>query len=169
MNEPLADVFRHNLWANLRLLEACAGLPEEHLDASVPGTYGAVRDTLQHMLASEARYVMQFTKEEPPDALSEDAPFPGVQRLLESARASGEALVRIAAETAAGAVLHGKYRGQDYEMNATVLLTQAINHATEHRAHVVSTLSTRGIESPRLDALAWWLESGGKLSGTRDA
>jgi uncharacterized damage-inducible protein DinB len=48
MTTGLPDFFTYNLWANLRLLDACA-----HLDATTRGTFGSVRETLMHLFASE--------------------------------------------------------------------------------------------------------------------
>ena len=33
----LAELFRHNLWANLTLIDLCATLPDEILETNVPG------------------------------------------------------------------------------------------------------------------------------------
>jgi uncharacterized damage-inducible protein DinB len=38
--DTLTTLFRHNLWANLRLLEQCAGLTDDQLKATAAGTYG---------------------------------------------------------------------------------------------------------------------------------
>ena len=51
--DPLTTLFRHHLWANLRLLERCAELTGEHLDATLLGTFGSIRDTLQHIVLAE--------------------------------------------------------------------------------------------------------------------
>ena len=50
MASLLVTFYEHNTWANLRLLDFCAGLSDEHLDASAPGTLGRVRDTLVHIV-----------------------------------------------------------------------------------------------------------------------
>ena len=48
---PLLVMFcEHNTRANLRLLDFCARLSDEQLDASAPGTFGRVRDTLVHIV-----------------------------------------------------------------------------------------------------------------------
>jgi len=152
----IADVFRHNLWANLRLLDACAALGPDKLAASAPGTYGAVSDTLVHMLASEGRYLREFTRRDPEQPLVEGMGFPGCASLQEHARASGGALIGLAERTRSSRLLRGTYRGQPYVMRAGILLVQAVNHATEHRSHVVSILNQRGVETPRLDAIAYF-------------
>jgi uncharacterized damage-inducible protein DinB len=54
--EPLTTLLSHNLWANLRLLERCAELTDEQLDATLLGTFGYIRDTLQHIVLAEQNY-----------------------------------------------------------------------------------------------------------------
>ena len=46
----LVTLCEHNTGTNLRLLDFCAGLSDEQLDASAPGTFGRVRDTLVHIV-----------------------------------------------------------------------------------------------------------------------
>ena len=57
MTTGLPDFFKYNLWANLRLLDACAHLSDAQLDATKRGTSGSVRETLIHMLAAEEGYI----------------------------------------------------------------------------------------------------------------
>ncbi|MEX0684319.1 MAG: DinB family protein [Dehalococcoidia bacterium] len=163
MSQILADLFWHNLWANLRLLDVCASLDEEHLSASAPGTYGAVRDTFQHLLSSEGRYVVTFPGDRPEPALNEGQPFPGFPTLRERSVASGEALISLAESTPDSQRLTGEWRGQPYDIPASVMFTQAINHATEHRAHIVSILSQRGVLTPRLDAIGYQIATAGSI------
>ena len=146
MASTIGDLFRHNLWANLRLPDACAGLSEDDLAATAPGTYGAVRDTLTHLVASEARYAGEFTGK-PPETGPEELPFAGFDAIRASASASGEALIEIAEHTQPLDILRGTY------------LIQAVNHATEHRAHIVTILSQRGVKTPGLDGIAYATEA----------
>ena len=52
--DTLTTLFNHNLWANLRLLEQCAKLTSEQLDATLSGGYGSIHalgsasDIIQH-------------------------------------------------------------------------------------------------------------------------
>ncbi len=57
MDSTLVEIFRHNLWSNLRLLDACANLTPAQLAATSPGTYGRLQDTLIHILRAEEWYV----------------------------------------------------------------------------------------------------------------
>lgn len=156
MVSTIVDLFKHNLWANLLMLDACASLSNEDLAATCEGTYGPLADTLTHMLASEERYVIAWTPAEA--TIGEDMPFPGFVTLRKSAEASGNALIDIASKATADDILRGTYRDTPYEMRAALLLGQAINHATEHRAHVATIMSQRGLTPPRMDVLGLWMD-----------
>ncbi len=155
MNEALAELYKHNLWANLHLLDACATLTDAQLDASAPGTYGSVRDTISHLVGAERRYVERLKEQEPDDTVHESKGFPGLDVLRESIRRSGEALVDIAEQFDPNQVLRGTWRGEQYELRAVIVMLQVINHATEHRTHIVGILNQNGIETPDMDAWAY--------------
>ncbi len=56
-NPILTELFHHNLWANLNLIDLCATLPENVLETNVPGTFGTVRETLGHLAGTEEGYL----------------------------------------------------------------------------------------------------------------
>lgn len=158
MSTPLEDLFRHNLWANLQILDICATLTDEQLDAVVTGTFGSIRDTLNHMISSEAAYAARLMGQRPTlDASS----LSGFDDLKAAAKQSGEALRTIAAGNPATEVL--KYRsmgGDPVETTNAVLLVQSINHATEHRDQINSVLTHLNVETKELDGWAYGMESG---------
>ena len=155
MATALAYLFEHHVWANLRLVDALAGLDAALLRASAEGTYGAVDDTLQHLVISEERYVLTANDVSlgPPSPLGA---FPGFDDIRGRLARSGEALIEIAGRADPAQLLHVVRGGQTFEMGIMVPLTQAINHATEHRAHIVTALSTRGVAPVALDAWTYW-------------
>ena len=63
--DTLTTLFHHNLWANLRLLELCAALSSEQLDATISGAYGTIRDTLEHIIQGETFYPTLLTGSHP--------------------------------------------------------------------------------------------------------
>jgi uncharacterized damage-inducible protein DinB len=144
----LAAMFDHNRWANERLLEACRGLTAEQLATIVEGTYGALGETLAHIASGEVFYVTLLTGWKPATAWQQDDPFPGIEPLLEVVRDAG---ARLAA--AAASIPHDQPIEHDPgDLHpASLILVQAINHATEHRAHVTTTLTQLGIEPPVID------------------
>jgi uncharacterized damage-inducible protein DinB len=151
----LPEFFKHNRWANLLLLDACVSLTEEQLGAAVPGTYGPLGATLTHLVAAEESYLARLAQAERPDRAWADGPFPGVAALRERAGRSGAALIAAARQETAGRILRGTWRGEPYALPVAIVLLQAINHATEHRAHVATILSQLGIVPPDLDGWAY--------------
>jgi uncharacterized damage-inducible protein DinB len=151
MNAMLAEMFRHNLWANLRLIDACVALPESVLEAHVPGTYGTVRETIGHLAGTEEGYLAMLTGALAPGALPRDATAtPDLATLREHAlragqqldlatvrdhlRASGKGLIAYAASVEGDPTVQVAWPDQVYELPASLVLAQAINHATEHRS-----------------------------------
>src|SRR5437660_1324043 len=61
--DALVEMFRFKTWATLRLIEYCEGLADEHLDATTPGTYGTIRETLRHMVDAEEGYFSILTRD----------------------------------------------------------------------------------------------------------
>ncbi len=152
MNEPLAEMLRQNTWANLGLLDACAGLTPDQLDATVPGTRGTIRETLLHIVGGEARYCSILTGHLPEPTLNERSPWEGVEPLRAAARAAGEVLIAYAAGLDEDREIHVVTPpGREFHGFATVILVQTMNHGTEHRSQVKVVLSQLGIEPPELD------------------
>src|SRR5215212_9669947 len=92
----LAELFHHNLWANLTLIDFCATLPDEVLGTNVSGTFGGIRETLTHVVGAEGRYhsALDGGPERRNPTLEETAP--DLATLREQARQSGEGFIAYA-------------------------------------------------------------------------
>lgn len=157
--DTLTTLFRHNRWANQRLLEYCAELTEEQLNASIVGTYGSIRDTLQHMTTAERSYFARISTGRP-FRRPADAPPLTIAEMQESMQASGTGLIEWAPKVrVADAVAVEWHDGALREVPKSVILTQAINHATEHRAQVMATLTHLGVQPPDLDGWSFFGEA----------
>lgn len=148
----LSDLFRHNRWANLTLLEACAKLNDDQLSVRVPGTYGSTAATLMHLAGAERRYVQALRREER-TAMPET--FEGVEWLRAQLSSSGDDLTALADTIEAAEAFDREVDGAPWRIENRVVLVQAINHATEHRAHIMTTLSTLEVEPIDIDGWAW--------------
>lgn len=147
MTTTLAEIFRHNRWANEQLLEACRDLTDEQRAASVEGTYGELGYTLVHLVRSESYYLRRLTGWEPPVSWEIPGPWPGIDVLLERSRFTGDRLVEVADGLDPDATLPI----DDDLVPTSVVLVQVINHATEHRAQAATILTQLGIEPPPMD------------------
>jgi uncharacterized damage-inducible protein DinB len=148
MGSILVEMFKHNVWANDVLMEACAALSDEQLDARVDGTYGNIGDTLAHIAGAQERYVAGLTGGQW-QRLEEEGL--ALREVRERLRQSSQALIDFAGQHTEDTVIHGVRRGEPFALLASVFLTQAINHATEHRAQIATTLTQIGITPPVMD------------------
>ena len=151
MADLFSELFKHSLWANLRLLDVCERLDDAQLERTVVGTYGSIRDTWVHLVAAEGRYVALLSDRQPDQSFGERTGFTTWEDLRERARHSGEGLITIASDFDAARVLRGIRSGEAYALPAIVPMIQAINHATEHRVHIAAILTQLGVEPPTLD------------------
>lgn len=155
MPDLMTDFIRQNEWANLALIEACHGLTDEQLDATVDGTYGSIRRTWRHIVGAEGGYATQLGNE-PVARLRNDDPWPGWDRLAEFASHAADALE--GAIEPSDRAIH--FEDDDEDVDAAVILIQAFQHGTDHRSQICTILTTLGIEPPDIDSWSWGLATG---------
>lgn len=155
----LETLFRHNLWANLQLLEVCSTLNDEQLASSITGVYGSIGDTLRHMVRAERSYFSRISTGQAFRSPENEPPFT-FEQMAESLRRTGEGLIKWAPEVQAMDRVEidwddGKTQ-KTVHVPKALILTQAINHATEHRAQIMAMLTQLGIEPPSLDGWTYF-------------
>ncbi|HEY3342795.1 MAG TPA: DinB family protein [Anaerolineae bacterium] len=140
----------YNYWANLELLKACEGLSEAQLQTSAPGTFGTIRDTLAHLIRSEAYFLFLLTGREVPSPYGQkDSPsVADIRRYVETV---GPILADVMIHTNLDDTVREKDNGQVYTYKAVVVLIQVINHGVEHRTNVTTILAQLGVETPGID------------------
>ncbi len=161
MEHGLHDLARHNAWATSQVLNYCRGLDEPTLDATVPGTYGTILETLRHIIDAEASYLFRLTGAWSAHPWRGDDAV-GLDVLAERAAV----LATTWEQFLAGAVdteRLGEARGRTSEVYAVrvgVFITQALHHANEHRAHICTILGALGHEPPDVSAWGYALATG---------
>jgi len=155
--DTLTTLFSHHLWANLRLLEQCAALTDEQLGATAPGAFDSIHDTLQHIVTAEQSYFSRIStgqsygrpKDTPPMTISE---------MMAALRTTGTGLFEWAPKVKANDTVLLDWAGTPREVPKTIILTQVINHATEHREQVKTILTQLGVEPPNLQSWQYFDE-----------
>ena len=156
--DTLAAFFSHHLWANLQLLQACAELTPEQLQATVSGGFGSIQATLEHIVTAEQSYFSRISTGQMyrhPD----NASTLTIADMMEALQKTGTGLTDWAAKVQAEDTVEIDWDGTMRDVPKTILLTQAINHATEHRAQIMTILTQLGIEPPSLDAWTYFDET----------
>ncbi len=144
----LEELFEHNNWANIQIIQACSDLSDEQLDAEPQSvTKGTIRRTLVHLVSSQQSYLRTLTLplEERLDAITVD-----FAELQESTSKSGEGLLALVKDESKFPKTRLQTR-DEYFVEPWVVMLQVINHATEHREQIKSMLSALGATSPNID------------------
>lgn len=144
----LAKLFEHNNWANQQIVEACAALTDEQLDAPPQSaTEGSIRNTLLHLVSAQYGYLRLLTLpvEERRERVTVE--FAHVEK---SIRESGERLLELARDASKFPTTRLQTR-DGYWVEPWVIMVQIINHATEHREQIKSMLTALGITPPSID------------------
>jgi uncharacterized damage-inducible protein DinB len=165
MTRPLlADAFDHHVWATLRVIDACRPLNEDQLASTVPGTYGSILDTMRHLVGADAGYLFAMTGGRFP-TIEED----GMDLLaLQSAMAGHETAwgdVITASHDPDLMVVRHRDDGSESHAPLGIRLAQALDHGTDHRSQICTSLTALGIEPPEIDAWTF-ADQAGRLSET---
>ena len=140
----VTDLYLQNEWANLRLIEVCRALSDEQLEATAPGAFGSIRETLMHLVGAEAGNVRRLGGESPRELRSRGGAWPGFDAVEEVVRASAAALIERAHAVGGATIVVQEAPGVRVEIEANVLLVQVINHSTEHRSQICTILTVLG-------------------------
>lgn len=163
----MEKILKHMAWANQEIIGKITELPIEALDAYAVNPEWTVGTIVRHIASASNWYVWRlldreaFTAEEKTywDARlkDDDEESPKMQDLnhvLEVLRSSDVLLLE--QSRFPDADVPREFRGEQHVFKRSTILSQAVHHATEHRAQAVSALELRGFGSIILDDYDVW-------------
>lgn len=163
----LTTLFKHNAWANLQLLDFCARLSNEQLDATTIGGFGSIRDTLFHIVRAEVSYVSRVNGKLPEKPLS-PGQFPGFEILKDATRWASDELLLLALSAREDTSVQERAPRPPVKYRLASLIVQAITHSTEHRTQIAAIITQLGMEPP--DMSGWkYMKEIGELQEAEDA
>lgn len=153
MTLTLDRMLKHMAWVNQKVYAAAATLPDEAFGAYIVNPEWTAGRILQHIVGGADWYQYCLTKKEwsdiPKPAKGSDVP--GLAKLLAqfdetiiNEAAKGEATVTFKTE-----------KGETSNLRSTII-SQAIHHATEHRAQLIDALEYKGFKIINLDDIDLW-------------
>lgn len=150
--EQMRLLFRYNEWANVRLLEAAAGLSDAELEQEIQPALAGVRPILTHVLGTQLHWLSLW------QGLTDDRnPEMGIAELRAAFdRCHGRLAELIASLTEPGLARREKWWarwGVDDELDCASTMLQVVNHGTQHRAEIAVILTALGHSPGDLDIL----------------
>lgn len=160
-NIVLQTLFKHNTWANLKLLNFCETLSDEQVRSTAVGTYGSILGTLVHIIGGEISYVERTNGHVPPTPLVEGV-LPDFSTLKEMTQWANDELLRLAQSAQAETLVEERSDEDKVVIRYPLasLIMQEINHATEHRQQISTILTQLGLEPPDMTGWTYMEETG---------
>lgn len=160
-------LLKHMAWANNQIFSKVAALDDEALDAYAVNPEWTVREITRHIASSatwygwrlldkslwseddHAQWQQKLDETEIPAATTKDF------QIIIDRLAAADAVLFAAAQLPEGTVVR-EWEGKTIIRARSTIISQAIHHATEHRAQLVSALEARGFTTINLDDFDLW-------------
>lgn len=162
MQPLLVEAFRYNKWANLHLLDVCAGFTDQQLAMTAPGTYGTIASTFFHLLAAEQRYIKRLGGSEA--RINERGAFPGLVALRAEAVRSGDELIEIVPRITPDEAHETTFQDGRFLLHSGVVVLQALHHGNDHRTHICTILGHNGMTYGDMDVWAYGEATGASVA-----
>ena len=153
-DNQLLDLIEYNRWANYQLFAMVERASADGLEASQPGMYGSVLQTLTHLVSVERNFLRRIRGEER-QRLS-DLDVVALRALFEPLGPSYAAALN--SETDLQRPVFIPWLDDGVNIRVTDAIIQPITHSIQHRADIIGALSRAGMEAPEMDYVHWVLE-----------
>jgi len=149
--EPtMVELFQYNHWANQELMAICMGLSDEMTTASIPGSYGSLRETFAHILKAEISFMKRIHGIYPePDFRWEDNPSFSQMAAYEATL--NNALLDTLQNVPTTQNVHEEGDGWTFDYQARLIFMSVVYHGIAHRTDITTVLNDKGINLPELD------------------
>ena len=155
---------RYNAWANARLYDACAQLPEAEYMKERPAFFRSLHGTLNHILVGDRIWVARIERKPSPKVTLDQILYGDLVALRVARIAEDEHLVNVVSEISVRALDQPlAYTTTEGTRQKTVLrfvLAHLFNHQTHHRGQAHGLLSQTAVKPPPLD-LIYYLRTAG--------
>jgi uncharacterized damage-inducible protein DinB len=159
--ELLRTLFQYNLWADLRLLDACSSLTSEQFTRNLGSSFGSVRDTLTHLYGAEWVWNERIQGRSP-TALVSSAAFPDFatvrSKLEEMDRYYIDYVSKLTPLDLEQVMHYKSFAGDPFSNPLWQSLHQLTNHASYHRGQVVTLLRQLGVKPVSTDLIGFYRE-----------
>jgi uncharacterized damage-inducible protein DinB len=153
MTLNLERALKHMSWANQEVYKLIIALPDEALDAYATDPEWNVGEILRHIASSSGGYGARL-KGLDAEVLVRPTTMQELQVIAKKLLSNDAELLQLAnVEDEKIAVTR---EGKTTHWMCSTIVTQAIHHATEHRAQAVSALEAKGFKAVDLDEFDVW-------------
>ena len=158
MHRYFKRMARYNQWANKRLYDACAGLPDADRKQDRKAFFGTIHGTLNHILVGDRIWLSRIVPWDEPLVVKLDSELYADFDELRREREKQDAYIidfvdGLSEGKIAGDVSYATTSGDPNVMQLGLILQHFFNHQTHHRGQLHDMLSQVSVAPPPLDLL----------------
>lgn len=146
MRSALEEIVGYVGWATAAVIDACRALTPAQLDAPVAGGFGSIRETLTHVVGSDAAYLARLAPSFERPA-TDPVELDDLAAEMERHRAPWREVVREGLDPDRITVTERR-DGTFFQATVGIRILQVVQHATDHLSQVNTALTLHGIEAP---------------------
>ncbi len=160
MTIELNRLLAHMAWANQKTIEHLQTLPEDSLKAFATNPEWFVAEIAHHIVDSADHYAFRISGKpaltQPGDQFIDDVNVIADLARLKEQAATVDAILLDCVKLDEVQIEFLNYADKLVKRWRSTILSQAIHHATEHRAQIASALEAKGFTPLNLDDLDLW-------------
>lgn len=166
--DALERLIEYTIWANHRVMRACATIPVDDFKRELGASFGGIRGTLAHMMWAEWIWLERWKGVSPPgfpdeSELADIVALRDRWKVIEDHRRAWlDALPRSAP---AATVEYRNTAGDAFAAPLWQLVQHVANHSTYHRGQVISLLRQVGGRTVTTDMVVFDREHAPKQTG----
>ena len=154
MTISLQRALEHMAWANQEIYKLITELPDEALDAYATDPEFTVREILRHIASSSGGYASRLEGKET-EVLEQPKNMAELREIAKALATNDARLLKLVG-LEDQSITYRREDGQTVNWMRSTIITQAVHHSIEHRAHAVSALEARGYKKVDLDDFDVW-------------
>ena len=156
----LQRMARYNRWANERLHDACAALPDDVYFAPRRAFFGSIHGTLNHLIVADRLWLARIEGLEPPYQRLDEQPYAGRDDLRAARVAEDARMIALVDALDEGGlqrevVYRMMTRPETRRTPLHLCWLHMFNHQTHHRGQVHDQLSQTDVPPPPLDLILY--------------
>lgn len=142
-------------WANRKLFDACAQLPEEDYLKARPSFFGSIHKTLNHMLVADIIWMGRFAGIDAGISSLDETLHEDFASLREAREAEDSRIIDVMTELCERDLdkdfTYRSMDGSEHSMPLGLVMTHFFTHHAHHRGQVHALLSQTPVEPPSMD------------------
>ena len=163
--DALSRLIDYTIWANHRVMRACATIPKDDFRRELGASFGSIRGTLAHMMWSEWIWLERWkgmSPAGPPDEseLADVVALRDRWKVIEDHRRAW--LEGLPTDGPGDVVRYKNTKGAAFRAPLWQLVQHVANHSTYHRGQVTSLLRQVGGRTVQLDMVLFDREAAAK-------